>query len=29
MVGATGFDFDLLFTLLESGREEAERMEFF
>lgn len=29
MVGATGFDFDLLFSYLESGRENAERIEFF
>ena len=29
MVGATGFDFELLFSYLESGRESAERIEFF
>ena len=29
MVGATGFDFELLFSYLESGRETAERIEFF
>lgn len=29
MVAATGFDFELMFKYLESGRESAERIEFF